>query len=117
MYPLRAEAQLMQLKLAEFADLCLAELYNLAKAEGIDQPQPIRKVFHKLNVADLVTMEKVAQFLQSKGCLGIATTNMAGPRDIQITPFGMTTAEAGGLTGLIPSYRQEPWKFTKAQLS
>jgi len=107
----------MQLKLAELADLCLAELYNLAKAEGMDRPQPIRKVFHKFNVNDLVMMEKVAQFLQSKGCLGIATTNIAGPRDIRITPFGIATAEAGGLTGLIHSYRQEPWKFTKAQPS
>ncbi|MBD2728189.1 hypothetical protein H6G96_18180 [Nostoc sp. FACHB-892] len=48
--------------------------------------------------------------MQSKGCIAIVDS-YTGAIDIRITPFGITTVELGGLTGLIPQYRQQPWVF------
>jgi len=53
----------MKLKLAELADLCLAQLYNLVQAEGQDNTQPISKIVHKFKANDPIAPEKVTYYL------------------------------------------------------
>jgi len=63
----------MKLKLAELADLCLAQLYNLVQAEGQDDTQPISKIVHKFKANDPIAPEKVTYYLQSKQYVAINT--------------------------------------------
>lgn len=89
----------MKLKLAELADLCLVELYDLAQAEGQVNTQPISDIVCKFRIDDAVEPEQVARYLESKGCLTIATSSAS--TDVCITRFGMTIVRTGGETGLI----------------
>jgi hypothetical protein len=104
----------MQLKLAELADFCLADIYDFAQAQGREETKRIHEVIYKFGITDPIITEKITQHLQSKGCIAIADSH-TGAIDVRITPFGVTTVESGGLTGLIPQYRQEPWVFLAPQ--
>lgn len=105
----------MKIKLAELAELCLAELYDFAEAEGQDKPLHIDDIIRKFGSPDLATCEKVIQYLQSQGCITVSVDAWNTLGQLQITPFGITTIESGGSTGVIKKYRQNPSQFLESQ--
>lgn len=104
----------MQLKLAELADFCLADIYDFAQVQGKEEIKRIHEVVYKFGITDPVMTEKITQYLETKGCIAVVDSYTKAI-DVRITPFGVTTVESGGLTGLIPQYRQEPWVFLTKQ--
>lgn len=94
-----------EIKLAELAELCLAELYDFAKAEGQDKPLHIDNIIRKFGSPDLTTCEKAIQYLQAQRCITVSVDAWNTLGQLQITPFGITMAESEGTTGVIEKYR------------
>lgn len=105
----------MKIKLAELAELCLAELYDFAQAEGQYKSLHIDDIIRKFGSPDLTTCEKVIQHLQSQGCIAVSVDAWNTLGQLQITPFGITMVESGGSTGVIEKYRQNPSQFLRSQ--
>ncbi len=121
----------MELGVHEFAELCLTELCDryarptaqssrawLSRSSENDcgTTQYFPKIVEKFGEISYSAIEKIAQYLQSKGYMKVITRHQGNVAQVQITPFGVMTIESGGVTGVIEQYRQEPMLFLECKL-
>jgi DNA-binding PadR family transcriptional regulator len=109
----------MELKLSEFAELCLTELYDRTRPHNYALTQYFPKIVKKFGEVSYATIEEIAQHLQGQGCIKVMARQMGSAEtvtQVQITPFGVATVESGGVTAVIEYYRQDPSLFRECQV-
>jgi hypothetical protein len=105
----------MELQLAELAELCLVELYDRTRYSDNELTQYFPKVVEKFGETSFLGIREIAQRLQSKGYVSVITQSLGTPTQVKITPFGATTVESGGITGIMQKYRQNPSLFLESK--
>lgn len=101
----------MALKLAELADLCLIEAYLRHQTQPTASPPSVSTLLKQFGVVDAVLCRDVLDYLETNGWIKVLNRSTADRPQIQLTTFGTTTAAAGGSTGIIQRYLQQPDQF------